>query len=62
MQMELARLLYFFTWKLPNGENIQDIDMSEVFGLTIPKAIPLDVIVTSRLPLHFYVSSQLANC
>ncbi len=62
MQMQLARLLHCFTWKLPNGENIQDIDMGEVFGLTTPKAIPLDVIATSRLPLHFYVSSQLANC
>ncbi len=62
MQMELARLLHLFTWKLPNGENIQDIDMGEVFGFTIPKAIPLDVIATSRLPLHFYVSLQLVNC
>jgi cytochrome P450 len=62
MQMELARLLHSFTWRLPNGESIQDIDMGEVFGLTTPKAIPLDVIATSRLPLHFYVSSQLRNC
>lgn len=62
MQMELARLLHSFTWSLPNGENIQDIDMGEVFGLTTPKVIPLDVIATSRLPSHFYVYSQLSNC
>ncbi len=62
MQMELARLLHSFTWRLPNGKSIQDIDMGEVFGLTTPKVIPLDVIATSQLPLHFYVSSQLTNC
>ncbi|CAK9882913.1 unnamed protein product [Sphagnum jensenii] len=62
VQMELARLLHSFTWRLPNGENIQDIDMGEVFGLTTPKAIPLDVIATSRLPSHFYASPQLSNC
>jgi len=56
VQLELARLLHSFTWKLPAGQDPQDIDMDEMFGLTAPKAIPLHVVATARLPLHLYTA------
>jgi len=54
VQYQLARLLHSFTWKLPIGENPQNMDMGEVFGVTLPKVIPLEVIPIARLPLHMY--------
>ncbi|KAH9573688.1 hypothetical protein CY35_01G013900 [Sphagnum magellanicum] len=56
VQLELARLLHSFTWKLPAGQDPQDIDMDEILGLTAPKAIPLHVVATARLPLHLYTA------
>ncbi|CAK9200287.1 unnamed protein product [Sphagnum troendelagicum] len=56
VHLELARLLHSFTWKLPAGQDPQDIDMDEIFGLTAPKAIPLHVVPTARLPLHLYTA------
>jgi cytochrome P450 len=53
VQLELARLLHSFTWKLPAGQDPQDIDMDEIFGLTAPKA---HVVATARLPLHLYTA------
>jgi cytochrome P450 len=40
----LATLLYHFDWKLPNGEKIEDMDMTEKFGITLHKVKPLMVI------------------
>ncbi|XP_004501856.3 phenylacetaldehyde oxime monooxygenase CYP71AN24-like [Cicer arietinum] len=38
----VANLLYWFDWKLPtNGASLQDIDMTERFGLTVNKKDPL---------------------
>ncbi|XP_061349592.1 cytochrome P450 71A1-like [Gastrolobium bilobum] len=38
----LANLLYWFDWKLPKtGVLMQDLDMSEMNGLTVTKKIPL---------------------
>ncbi len=62
VQMELARILHSFTLRLPKGESLEDIDMSEVFSLTTPKAIPLHVVATARLPLHLYVAPQFTTC
>ncbi len=58
VQMQLARLLHSFTWKLPKGENPQDMDMGEVFGITTRKAIPLRAIAIARLPQHLYLAPQ----
>ncbi|CAK9213393.1 unnamed protein product [Sphagnum troendelagicum] len=58
VQMQLARLLHSFTWKLPKGENPQDMDMGEVFGMTTRKAIPLRAIAIARLPQHLYLAPQ----
>jgi cytochrome P450 len=62
VQMELARFLHSFTLSLPKGESSQDMDMSEVFSLTTPKAISLHVVATARLPLHLYVAPQFTTC
>jgi cytochrome P450 len=40
----LATLLYHFDWKLPNGEKIEDMDMTEKFGITLHKVKPLMII------------------
>jgi len=56
--MHLDRLLHSFTWKLPKGENPQDMDIGEVFGLTTQKSIPLHAIVIARLPQHLYLTPQ----
>ncbi|XWS37189.1 hypothetical protein CRYUN_Cryun19dG0021600 [Craigia yunnanensis] len=39
----IANLLYWFDWKLPAGENTDNLDMSEVHGLTVNKKFPLQV-------------------
>jgi cytochrome P450 len=59
VQIELAKLLHSFTWTLPKGQNPQDIDMDEIFGVSIPKKIPLQVVASARLPLHLYASKKL---
>ncbi|XP_044465521.1 cytochrome P450 71D10-like [Mangifera indica] len=35
IELPLAQLLYHFDWKLPNGMNPDDIDISDVFGITL---------------------------
>ncbi len=52
VQYELVWLLHNLTWKLPIGENPQNIYMGEVFGLILSKFNPLEVIVIARLPLY----------
>ncbi|GLJ19639.1 hypothetical protein SUGI_0355690 [Cryptomeria japonica] len=47
----LGRLLQSFEWFVPEGTVI---DMTEGFGLTMPKSIPLEVVIKPRLPLHLY--------
>ena len=43
----LANLLYWFNWKLPNvGVPMQDIDMCEIYGLTVSKKVPLHLEAT----------------
>ncbi|BAF12097.1 Os03g0367200, partial [Oryza sativa Japonica Group] len=39
--------LHSFDWRLPDGED--KVDMSETFGLALPKAVPLRALVTPRL-------------
>ncbi|KAJ7548418.1 hypothetical protein O6H91_07G011100 [Diphasiastrum complanatum] len=52
VQLGLAVLLQSFEWSLPSSH--EKLDMSEVFGLTLPKAVPLHAIATPRLPHHLY--------
>jgi cytochrome P450 len=45
----LATLLCHFDWKRPDGEKIEDMDMTETFGITLHKIKPLMTIpVKSR--------------
>ncbi|XP_044460457.1 cytochrome P450 71D10-like [Mangifera indica] len=44
IELPLAQLLYHFDWKLPNGMNPDDIDMSEVFGITLGRKTDLMLI------------------
>ncbi|XP_062116098.1 cytochrome P450 71A9-like [Humulus lupulus] len=41
IELALANLLCRFNWELPNGLEREDLDMEEVFGLTMNKKIPL---------------------
>ncbi|XXG88767.1 hypothetical protein AAC387_Pa12g0939 [Persea americana] len=44
MELALANLLYFFDWKLPDGANGKDLDMSEAGGMTVSLRSPLHLI------------------
>ncbi|OAY82790.1 Flavonoid 3',5'-hydroxylase [Ananas comosus] len=43
----LGTLLHAFDWRLPDGEEL--INMDETFGLALPKAVPLKAMVRPRL-------------
>ncbi|GLJ44442.1 hypothetical protein SUGI_0932270 [Cryptomeria japonica] len=49
--LALARLFHAFHWSAPPGD---DIDTTEVYGITMPKVCPLLAIPTPRLPPHLY--------
>ncbi|KAI7736625.1 hypothetical protein M8C21_025710 [Ambrosia artemisiifolia] len=49
MEMAVAHLLHCFTWELPDEMKPSEIDMSDVFGLTAPKASRLVAVPTPRL-------------
>ena len=52
VQYFLGTLLHAFDWRLPEGE--EKLDMSERFGLALPKAVPLRAVVTPRLVPEAY--------
>ena len=47
----VANLLYWFDWKLSAGENVENMDMSELYGLTVKKKLPLHVLPVSHLSI-----------
>lgn len=49
VRLVLAQLVHCFNWELPHGLNPKDIDMTEVFGLTVPRANHLVLKPTYRL-------------
>ncbi|KAJ7529078.1 hypothetical protein O6H91_15G033300 [Diphasiastrum complanatum] len=51
VQLALAALLQSFEWSVPPAEKM---DMTEAYGLTLPKAVPLHLLATPRLPQHLY--------
>ncbi|XP_050383475.1 LOW QUALITY PROTEIN: desmethyl-deoxy-podophyllotoxin synthase-like [Argentina anserina] len=52
IELALSQLLYFFNWKLPNGTNPQDLDMTESEGLASRRRNELKVTaVHSFLPI-----------
>ncbi|KAG7603413.1 putative cytochrome P450 [Arabidopsis thaliana] len=44
VHLTLINLLYRFDWKLPEGMNIEDVDLEESYGLVCPKKVPLQLI------------------
>uniref|UniRef100_A0A803NYB1 Uncharacterized protein n=1 Tax=Cannabis sativa TaxID=3483 RepID=A0A803NYB1_CANSA len=54
IQSSLANLLHGFTWTLPPNMKKEDLDMTEIFGLSTPKKFPLVVISKPRLSPHLY--------
>ncbi|KAA8543530.1 hypothetical protein F0562_021724 [Nyssa sinensis] len=49
--LTLARLLQGFEFETPGNE---PVDMTEGIGITLPKATPVEVLITPRLPLQLY--------
>ncbi|XP_065864291.1 cytochrome P450 703A2 [Euphorbia lathyris] len=52
--MALARLFHAFDWAPPNGLRHEDIETTEVYGMTMPKAKALVALASPRLPAHLY--------
>ena len=54
VKLVLAQLVHCFNWELPPGMKPKDLEMTELFGLTIPRSKPLSVVVTHRLSHEVY--------
>ncbi|CAI9091232.1 OLC1v1026203C1 [Oldenlandia corymbosa var. corymbosa] len=52
--MALARLFHCFDWSPADKLRPEDIDTTEVYGMTMPKARPLEAIARPRLSSHLY--------
>lgn len=49
LDLAVAHMLHCFTWELPDGMKPSELDMSDVFGLTAPRATRLIAIPKKRL-------------
>ncbi|XWS29235.1 hypothetical protein CRYUN_Cryun24cG0010800 [Craigia yunnanensis] len=49
LDLAVAHLLHSFTWELPDGMKPSELDMSDVFGLTAPRATRLYAVPKKRL-------------
>ncbi|EPS73805.1 hypothetical protein M569_00952, partial [Genlisea aurea] len=54
LEMSVAHLLHCFTWGLPDGMKPSELDMSDMLGLTAPRAARLVAIPTPRLLCPLY--------
>ncbi|XP_022772432.1 cytochrome P450 82A3-like [Durio zibethinus] len=55
LRLTLANVLHWFEFETPSDE---PVDMREEAGLTSPKATPLEVHITPRLPAFLYESTN----
>jgi len=51
LELALAMLLYHFDWKLPSGITIEELNMSEMFGLTMRRKDDLYLVPFPYHPL-----------
>lgn len=54
LELAVAQLAHCFNWNLPKGMKPGDLDMSDVFGLTAPRAVRLSALPTPRLNCLLY--------
>nr|CAB3457166.1 unnamed protein product [Digitaria exilis] len=50
--LSIANLLHSFTWRLPNGMAMEELNMEEIFLLALPRKNPLEAIIEPRLLRH----------
>ncbi|KAG0600319.1 hypothetical protein M758_11G023900 [Ceratodon purpureus] len=54
VQLGIARLAQSFDFTLPDAQDPSSLDMTEKFGITMPRKNPLTVVATARLPANLY--------
>lgn len=54
VQLTVANVLHAFDWSLPDQMNPKDLDMSEIKGITIARALPLLAMAKPRLSPTLY--------
>ncbi|KAI9088064.1 hypothetical protein K1719_030041 [Acacia pycnantha] len=52
VKLVLAQLVHCFNWKLPEGMSADELDMTETFGLTVPRANPFLALPSYRLSIN----------
>ena len=63
IELALAQLLHGFDWELPPGVTAKDLDMTEVFGITMHRIANLIVIAKPRFPLdHANDNPKTQSC
>jgi flavonoid 3'-monooxygenase len=54
LEWTIATLVHAFEWSLPAGESVKDLDMTEAFGITTPRANVLFLHAIPRLCTDLY--------
>ncbi|KAK3153036.1 hypothetical protein QOZ80_2BG0166800 [Eleusine coracana subsp. coracana] len=54
LELAVAQLAHGFNWALPDGMKPSELDMSDIFGLTAPRATRLYAVPTPRLNCPLY--------
>ncbi|CAD6205550.1 unnamed protein product [Miscanthus lutarioriparius] len=54
LELAVAQLAHGFNWSLPDGMKPSEMDMSDIFGLTAPRATRLYAVPTPRLNCPLY--------
>ncbi|MQM21872.1 hypothetical protein Taro_054918 [Colocasia esculenta] len=49
LELAVAQLLHCFNWELPDGMKPSELDMSDIFGLTAPRAVRLAAVASPRV-------------